>query len=430
MAPGPAPALQVTEVAAHPFLGPAQTVVEQDEPHGSLASAQDLPTAGAVEVIGRLGPGDGMDMYRIRLTAGTPIMRFSMSMDSPSTASPMQVLVFDGSGREMSSNPVDPKSGQLDLVMRRTDAAQPSVMFIGITSEGQRTQRSAPPFTRVEVHSFGVDIRDQGTQRSASPFLKEGEYRLRIEPGIPVVSRPVTPDRTSLPALAWLGGIDPPALRVVAPSSPAAASVPSPREADAALDRVPASTARSRTMATNPYPFLAPLPIGGVLSLGVDSSPANDQRTEQSTRASTDPAKGEAPPDPGPDDVPDDVLAVANGPGRDPRRMPPGGRHAPDAGDLPPIGRPPVPAPGDDKDQGRDGPAPAPGAPSRNGLLGLGNRSRAAWRLSVRAGTAVVAFLAVGLLLPDLGVDHPTLAFRRPAPLDGRGRRAPRPVHP
>jgi hypothetical protein len=183
-------AWQTSEVAAHPSQDPPRTLAEEVEPNGSLASAVTLPGAAMVEVAGQLGPGDGMDMFRVPTAANARGLRLDMAMDSPPTGKPMQVSVFDGSGRPIGNRSVDPVSGRLSLDLTWTGATPPTDLFVVLGLDGQGAQASV------------------------------GAYRLSMEPFDPFGARPDTSDRPSFLSPVGFGEIITPPLSIpVSPGS-------------------------------------------------------------------------------------------------------------------------------------------------------------------------------------------------------------------
>jgi hypothetical protein len=374
-------AWQMSEVAAPPSQHPTRTLIREVEPNGSLASAQTLPSAPIVEVTGQLSPDDGMDMFRVPIAANARGVRLVMVMDSPPTGKSMQVSLFDGSGRSIGNRSIDPVSGRLTLDLVWTGVSPPTDLIVALGYDGQGAQ------ARME-ETYHLHL-------STEPFNRP-------------VARPDAPEHPSFLSPAGFAGTGASSLRGPAQPSVAVGPAPSLEKGDSAPGRVPGSVSRPKVVATHPFPILAPAPIGGLLALADEPTPVNDRHT------------------PFPIAVPMPVGRLASG----------NDGHT----DTQVASAPGGPAPkadGDRKGSNADAliialqQAVDPG--THEGRPGSGKQekeSRTGWRLSLRTGMAVAATLAVGLLLPDLGVYHPTLTLRRPVSLHERGRRAPRRVHP
>jgi hypothetical protein len=73
-------------------------VPETTAPHHTLATAQGLPDLPYFGVVGTLGSGDPIDLYRLTLSGGVDGLNFGLVSDQSTPAVPMQLQVFDGSG--------------------------------------------------------------------------------------------------------------------------------------------------------------------------------------------------------------------------------------------------------------------------------------------------------------------------------------------
>ncbi len=73
-------------------------VAETKAPHHTLATAQELPDLPYVGVVGTLGSGDPIDLYRVTLSSGAAGLNFGLESDQSALTVPVQLQVFDGSG--------------------------------------------------------------------------------------------------------------------------------------------------------------------------------------------------------------------------------------------------------------------------------------------------------------------------------------------
>jgi hypothetical protein len=86
-------------------LSPAQVpyvvVFEMSSPHQTLETAQKLPDLSYFGVVGTLGNRDGLDLYQLTLTSGAGRLDFSLTSNQSGPAVPLQLELFDGSGRAL-----------------------------------------------------------------------------------------------------------------------------------------------------------------------------------------------------------------------------------------------------------------------------------------------------------------------------------------
>ncbi len=73
-------------------------VPETKAPHHTFATAQELPDLPYVGVVGTLGSGDPIDLYRVTLSSGAAGLNFGLESNPSPLTIPMQLQVFDASG--------------------------------------------------------------------------------------------------------------------------------------------------------------------------------------------------------------------------------------------------------------------------------------------------------------------------------------------
>jgi hypothetical protein len=90
-----------TTLPGIPGLPRARYVIvpETKAPHQTFTTAQVLPNLPYFGVVGTLGSGDPIDLYRLTLNAGAGGLNFGLVSDQSAPTIPMQLQVFDGSGR-------------------------------------------------------------------------------------------------------------------------------------------------------------------------------------------------------------------------------------------------------------------------------------------------------------------------------------------
>jgi hypothetical protein len=118
-----------------PGLPQASYVVvpETNAPHHTLATAQKLPNLPYVGVVGTLGSGDPIDLYRVTLSSGAVGLNFGLESDQSAQTVPMQLQVFDGWGHMLGEWSLD---GQSTTSVYGGLGALPagSTLYFGITA--------------------------------------------------------------------------------------------------------------------------------------------------------------------------------------------------------------------------------------------------------------------------------------------------------
>jgi hypothetical protein len=105
-------------------------VPEIQAPHHTFATAQELPNLPYFGVVGTIGAGDPIDLYRLTLNSGAENLNFGLMSNQ---SMPMQLQVFDGSGAllgEWSSSGQGTTS--LDAALGALPAG--STIYFGITA--------------------------------------------------------------------------------------------------------------------------------------------------------------------------------------------------------------------------------------------------------------------------------------------------------
>jgi hypothetical protein len=74
---------------------------ETRSPHQTFATAQSLPNDPYFGVIGTIGGGEPIDLYRLTVSAATAGFQFQLVSSPPASAGSLQFWLFDGSGKVM-----------------------------------------------------------------------------------------------------------------------------------------------------------------------------------------------------------------------------------------------------------------------------------------------------------------------------------------
>jgi hypothetical protein len=104
-----------------------------DAPHGRFLTAQGLPDVPYFGVIGTLGPGDPIDLYRMTLDAGTAGLQLALQAQQVSASAPLQLWVFDGSGRVLATWSPGEATGGATFSVSLAGLPTGSPIYLGIS---------------------------------------------------------------------------------------------------------------------------------------------------------------------------------------------------------------------------------------------------------------------------------------------------------
>ncbi len=120
-------------------------VPETNRPHHTLGTAQGFPNLPFVGVVGTLGSGDPIDLYRVTLNAGVVRLEFGFESNQSAPTIPVQLLVFDGSGHLLGEGALGGQGGATSLYGGLGALPAGSTVYFGIT--GGYSSGSAGPST-------------------------------------------------------------------------------------------------------------------------------------------------------------------------------------------------------------------------------------------------------------------------------------------
>jgi hypothetical protein len=130
-------------------------VHEVDTPHSTLATAQNLPDDPFFGVIGTLGQGDVIDLYRMSLSASTVGVQLALvsHLSGADAPSPVQLSVFDGTGRVLGTWSSDSAPTGVGGTIRFDPASQAagSTLFLGISAAGLNGAGGSVPTTDYQL---------------------------------------------------------------------------------------------------------------------------------------------------------------------------------------------------------------------------------------------------------------------------------------
>jgi hypothetical protein len=278
-----------TALSPLPALGLPQesyvTIPETSSPHGSLSTAQVLPDLDYFGVVGSLGSGEGIDLFRLTLQNAQEGLDFGLVALRGNEPVPMQFQLFDGSGHVLGSWTLGgPNNLSISLAPANLPAG--TTLFLGISSSGAGGAAS----TAVD-YQLWVAHESPATPLSISV---PGAFASTV---LPVLSTSVTP-------------LSAPGLSVAQTDSPADSTAPS-------SPQVPLS------LASGALVIRQALPSGGLLFTADPAAQSPRQTTELDSRDSiTGPLAttgterpGEVQPAaPAPSGEPETLVAV-RGPG-------------------------------------------------------------------------------------------------------------------
>lgn len=210
-------------------------------PHGSLVSAQTLPSLPYFGVIGTLGSENTIDVYRLPVGSGVSDIQFDLFANSVAPSLAVRFLLFSGSGQVLGQWSSSDRSSTQYIVADLNEPPQGSALFVGIEVAG--STGSAPP--------IGYQLWVTILSTSSQPTVGEG----RSQPTPPLAAGPsMAPTNLSASGLAASTGGN-------SPSTPSAL-------------RLAGSDIRP---ATGPLPARSAAPLGGVTA--ADRDPAPDARS-------------------------------------------------------------------------------------------------------------------------------------------------------
>jgi len=99
--PGPSNLMMLPQSVMAPSPAPYVVVPETQNQHDTLATAQRVPDLSYFGVVGTIGRGDSIDLYRLTLNSAAGHLDFSLDLIQASTPTSMQFEIFDGSGRAL-----------------------------------------------------------------------------------------------------------------------------------------------------------------------------------------------------------------------------------------------------------------------------------------------------------------------------------------
>jgi hypothetical protein len=117
------------------FDGSYVIIADSPRPHGTMDSAQRLPDLPFFGVIGAVTPGDGIDFYRLSLNSSTQALSLGLATTEASSEIPLQLQVFDGSGRLLAEWNAQPQ-GNSPLPFHLDDLPAGSTIYLGISAVG------------------------------------------------------------------------------------------------------------------------------------------------------------------------------------------------------------------------------------------------------------------------------------------------------
>jgi hypothetical protein len=118
-------------------------VRETNAPHHTLDTAQGLPDDPYFGVIGTIGQGDPIDIYRLAVNAGTSGFQFELVTQQPLSTAPVQFWLFDDTGRVMGTWLSSPSSSGSSLNLEVATPFTGSSLFLGISGVNQNGSAGA-----------------------------------------------------------------------------------------------------------------------------------------------------------------------------------------------------------------------------------------------------------------------------------------------
>jgi hypothetical protein len=160
-----------TSVAVSPGIpglpnSPYQIVLETKNPHQTLATAQALPRVPYFGVVGSTSTGDPIDLYRLTVAAGVTGFDFALVSNQAATSVPLQLQLFDGSGKSLGGWWVD---SQIASPLHADLGGLPagSSVYLGITAGSSGAQWGPASSTDYQLW---VSLRGSADAAAAAPI--------------------------------------------------------------------------------------------------------------------------------------------------------------------------------------------------------------------------------------------------------------------
>ncbi len=157
-----------TDSDGHTYVVVPETLL----PHRTFATAQGLPDDPYFGVIGTIGGGEPIDIYRLTVNAATAGFQFELaSSRSVSTASP-RFWLFDASGRVMGAWPSSTGAGGSLITFALDSSFSGSTLFLGVSTGNPNGQTGsvAPLGYQLWVQRFSATA-DLATATGAGAIL-------------------------------------------------------------------------------------------------------------------------------------------------------------------------------------------------------------------------------------------------------------------
>lgn len=219
-------------------------VNEGSAPHGTMATAQDLPNLPYFGVIGTLGPEDEIDLFRLPVGEGTSAIEFDLIAHSAVPSVPVRFLVFSGSGQLLGQWTSGDGSGPESLRVDLGGLPRGSALFLGTEVVGSTGSAAPAP-------AVGYQLWVTSLSAAAQASAGAGASRPAPAPPPPLVAGPFAAP-ANLSAAGPTGsapGATGLAMRLAAGALPARSA--GPLGGVMAGDRDPTPPARSPGMAAS-----------------------------------------------------------------------------------------------------------------------------------------------------------------------------------
>jgi len=108
-------------------------VPETVSPHQTFATAQDLPKDPYFGVIGTIGGGEPIDLYKLTVSAATAGFQFELVASPSASAGSPRLWLFDGSGRVMGEWSSSAGVGDSPISFALNNSFSGSTLFLGVS---------------------------------------------------------------------------------------------------------------------------------------------------------------------------------------------------------------------------------------------------------------------------------------------------------